>query len=103
MDKISEAENEDVDEIVKEHEKPEEPENPDYKILERSIKILNEKLETSLDSEEKLKKQCEQAQLEVSELKAKLNETNLNYEKKVGAIRVLQVHLYHILDPKAQN
>jgi hypothetical protein len=81
MHEISEAENEDVDEILKTEE---EPENPDYKILERTTKILNERLEVSMNNEEKLNTRLTESQQEISDLKEKLNETNLNYEKKVS-------------------
>jgi len=80
MNNIPEVENEEVDEIFKESE---EPLSPDTKILERSIKILNEKLEKVLDKEEMLTKELNHAHKETSEYRNKLNESNLSYEKKV--------------------
>ena len=80
MDNIPEVENEEVDEIFKESE---ESLSPDTKILERSIKILNEKLEKVLDKEEMLTKELNHAYKETSEYRNKLNESNLSYEKKV--------------------
>ena len=61
MDKIVEVQNEDLDEIQNESE---ESRSPDSKILERSIKILNEKLEKSLDREENLTKELDLSQKE---------------------------------------
>lgn len=81
MENIPEAINEDVDEITLESE---EPRNPDSKILERSIRILNEKLEKSLSNEEETTKLLDKSVKEVSELKQKLSDCTVSYENKVG-------------------
>lgn len=81
MENIPEAINEEVDEITHESE---EPRNPDSKILERSIRILNEKLEKSLSNEEETTKLLDKSVKEVKELKQKLSESAINYENKVG-------------------
>ena len=80
MEKISEAINEDIDEIEFE---PEEPRNPDSKILERSIRIMNEKLEKALSNEEDATKSLDKSLKEVNELKQKLSDSTVNYENKV--------------------
>lgn len=60
------------------------PEHPDYHIVKRNLEISNEKLEVLQAKEEKLVKQLEQSQQEVTDLKKKLSDTNDKNGKKVS-------------------
>lgn len=94
MDLIPEVSNEDVDQPAKVESDNSSPEN---NIYERSIKLLNEKLEKALDSEEEKSKMLEEAQAEVKDLRNKLSEVNKSYETKVNTLFTLA----KILDHKA--